>query len=155
MLAKLFLMLLSFFGFYAVTLMNNISIINFIDLSTLILMLSALAYLMVAFQPQKVFQAIVDSLATEIRFELAGRYRVAAYIHQSCARYLFAFGLLGLLMGLVQSLGNIDTMSAFGASIALAILPLLYATVMSICVCLPLYMRARYKSQVLDSEMNH
>lgn len=54
-------------------------------------------------------------------------------------------------MELVQALGNLDDMSAFGATLALACLPLLYVGGLAVLGFLPLYLKVRRKVVELEA----
>lgn len=142
------LVLLALLLLLAVMWMNNQSLLNYFDIASVLVVCGGLAYLPVAFHPRHLWHALLDAI-WPAQAEHAERYAVSAYVWGAAGRYLVAFGLIGFFLGLVQGMGNLDDTAAFGTSLALSLLPLLYASALYLLLCLPVQLRLQAQHQTL------
>lgn len=146
------LLLLALTLLLGVMLLNQQSPLHYFDSTSLILVICSLVYLPVAFDPRHLWQALQDAL-WPVQAEHAERYAVSAYVWGATGRYMVAFGLIGFFLGLVQGTGNLDDLHAFGSTLALSLLPLLYASTLSLLVCLPVQLRLQAQHQILTTTL--
>lgn len=133
-------MLLGLYLMLKIFQLSGVSIWSLYDPASLIPLFAACCYLLVAFHPRDLGYALADALLPA-NAELRSRYAVSAYIWRASGRYLIAFSLIAFFLGIVQGMGNLDDTGAFGASIALALLPLFYTMIPVLLICLPTHLR--------------
>lgn len=145
-LLRLALLSLAISLLYYVAKLNHIVIYHYWDYTSAMFLIAALFYLPVAFPLRLLWRAFTDAL---LPFEPSRieSYARSAHIWRRSGHYFLGFGSIGFFLGAVQAMGNLDDVAAFGASLALALLPLLYCVLVYVLIFLPSSLRLGTMSQ--------
>lgn len=87
-----------------------------------------------------------EQVAEEIRKELS----LGIVMLKRMKTYTLAFGIIPVLIGFILILANLDDPSALGPGIALALISLLYGTVLAYLICLPFQTKLECRLEALQ-----
>lgn len=122
-----------FYGFvfmsllYMALIMTGMKPQDFIDLPSAFFVFAGILFTLTNFKFSELLQAIKDAINSPATQENIGSFQLSTHIFKSMGNYVVASSIIGVILGIIQALGNLHEVRAIGPAIAVSLIVPLYA----------------------------